>query len=247
MKNIVLIFILLFSWCSYVSSADSTFQIGIEDIMQEDYKKAQNDFLKSTEKQPSFSSYYNLGVASGSLNDWNKAKWAFEASLKYKPLNGDAQYNAKFATQKLSRNITWTHPYPWLERIMLGFGTTTWIIAVSISSIFLGLLIFNSLSKGKSNLKKWCIRLIIPAILIFSVAFYGIYSTNKHYNVERYAILKNSDTKFHISPNGVQIRDEISSGNRFEIVKYFKDSVWVQVKTVEHNLLWVKSEGLYTY
>lgn len=247
MKRLNLIFILLLSFSFQGNSADSLFHEGLDDFMHEDYKKAQNDFLTDAQKQPSFSSYYNLGVASGSLEEWNKAKWAFESSLKYRPLNGDAQFNAKFATQKLSDNKIWTHPYPWLERVILGFGTTTWTIFVCVSSLFLGLFIFNIVSKPKSNIKKWYLRLLVPTILIFTVSFYGIYSINKHYNKDRYAIMKSPKTHFYISPNGVQIKDEIDPASRLELMKYFKDSTWVQVRSQGNNYLWIESKNLYTY
>jgi hypothetical protein len=245
--RLILLFISLFT-LSFIGRAEhSLFNSGLDEIMQNDFKKAQSEFLDDIKKQPSFSSYYNLGVASGSLEEWSKAKWAFESSLKYKPLNGDAQFNAKFATNKLSQNNMWTHPYPWLERVVLGFGATTWTIFVCISSIFLGLLIFNIVSRRKSKFKKWCLRLISPAILLFVVSFYGIYSINKHYNIERYGIMKSPKTHFYISPNGVQIKDEIDAGSRLRLMKYFKDSTWVQVKSKDNNYLWIESKDLFTY
>lgn len=249
MRTVYLILILLFSISTQGFSKDSLFQKGIDEIMHEDYTGAQVDFLKDAQKQPSFSSFYNLGVASGNMEQWSKAKWAFESSLKYRPLNGDAQFNAQFATQKLSENKVWTHPYPWLERVILGFGTTTWIVFVSISSLFLGFLIFNIVSQTKtnSNVKKWCMRLVIPTVLLFGISFYGIFSINQHYNEKRYAIMKDSKSKFYISPNGVQIKDEIDPGSRLELVKFFKDGAWVQVKSQGNNYLWIESKDLLTY
>lgn len=245
--RIILLFIIVFSVSFNGQAVDSLFDTGIDDIMSKNYKKAQSGFLEDAKKQPSFSSFYNLGVASGSLGEWSKAKWAFESSLKYKPLNGDAQFNAKFASQKLTQNNIWKHPYPWHERLILGFGTTTWSILVMISSVFLGLLIFNVLSKKKSKFRKWCFRLIAPAILLFMVSFYGIYSINKHYNEERYGIMKSAEVPFYISPNGVEIQNEVDPGSRLVIMKYFKDSTWVQIKSQNNNLLWIENKNLYTY
>ncbi len=249
MRNLYLLLILLFSFSIHGKSSDSLFQKGLDEIMNEEFKAAQYDFLKDAQKQASFSSYYNLGVASGSIEEWSKAKWAFESALKYRPLNGDAQFNAKFATQKISENSTWTHPYPWIERVILGFGSTTWTISVVISSLFLGLLIYNIISKTKtkSNVRKWCLRLIAPAILLFGISFYGINSINQHYNEERYGIMKSAEVPFYISPNGVEIQNEVDPGSRLEIIKYFKDSTWVQIKSQNNNLLWIENKNLYTY
>lgn len=246
MRNTVS-FILVFLVSFSSLAIDSLFEEGLDNIMKKDFKKAQMGFLKDAEKQPSFSAFYNLGVASGSLGEWSKAKWAFESSLKYKPLSGDAQFNAKFASQKLSQNNLWEHPYPWHERLILGFGATTWSVLAIVTSSFLGLLIFNILTKKKSKLRKWCLRLIAPAILLFLVSFYGVNSINKHYNEERYGIMKAVDVPFYISPNGVQIQNEVDPGSRLEIKKYFKDSTWVQIKAQNSNLLWIENKNLYTY
>src|SRR5690554_2825353 len=155
MRIILTILLVFFSMTGF--GRDSLFNKGLDEIMQEDYKKAQEDFLKDTKKHPSFSAYYNLGVASGKMGEWSKAKWAFESSLKYKPLNGDAQFNAKFATQKLNDKQIWEHPYPWIERVILGFGSTTWIIFASITSIALGLIVFYIIANTRRNslIKKW--------------------------------------------------------------------------------------------
>jgi hypothetical protein len=249
MRAVLLSFIPMVFFAFLGKSSDSLFSKGLDEMMQEDYQQAQTDFQIAAFSKPCFSSYYNLGVASGKLEEWSKAKWAFESALKFKPLNGDAQFNAEFSTRKLSENQTWNHPYPWAERVVLGFGINTWLIFVILSSIFLGFLVFNivSKSKGKSTLKKWCISLIGPAIFLFFVSFYGIYSTNNHFTNNRFAIIKNSKTEFYISPNGVEVQDEIDPGSRLNIQKYFKDSTWVQVKSQENNLLWIKNNELYTY
>ena len=245
--RLIFLIIILFTVPLIGKAGDTLFDSGIDDIMHNNFIKAQSEFLEDAQNQPSFSAYYNLGVASGSIEEWSKAKWAFESSLKYKPLNGDAQFNAQFVTSKLSENNIWTHPYPWLERIFLGFGTSTWTVLVCISALFLGFLIFNIVSKSKNKINKWYLRLIGPSIILFIVSFYGIYSINEHYNVKRYGIMKTPRTLFYISPGGVQIEDEIDPASRLEIVKYFKDRTWIQVKLEGNNYLWIQSKHLYTY
>lgn len=249
MKAVFLSILLVFSFASISSGRDSLFLKGLDEMLNEDYLKAQTNFHDDVLKDPSFSSFYNLGVASGNLEEWSKAKWAFESSLKYKPLNGDAQFNAEFATHKLSKNKEWSHPYPWLNRVILGFGINTWLVFVIISSLFLGGLVFTIVSKNKTKttLNKWCLRLISPVILLFILSFYGIYTTNKHFTEDKFAIIKSNQSKLYISPNGVEVQDKIDRGSRLRIKKYFKDSTWVQVKSHGQNLLWIKNDDLYTY
>ena len=133
MRAILLSIVLSFSFAFFGNCKDSLFLKGLDGMLEEDFVKAQKDFQKDVLKSPSFASYYNLGVASGNLEEWSKAKWAFESALKYKPLNGDAQFNAQFATRKLSEDQVWSHPYPWIDRVVLGFGINVWFIFVIIS------------------------------------------------------------------------------------------------------------------
>lgn len=249
MKVVFLSILFTFSITFLSNSKDSLFVKGLDEMLEENYEAAQNNFHNDVLKSPSFSSYYNLGVASGGLEEWSKAKWAFESALKYKPLNGDAQFNAEFVTQKLSPKYNWTHPYPWFERVILGFGVNLWLFAVIITSVFLAILVYRVTSNpdAKSTLNKWCLRLLGPALVLFLISFYGIYATNKHYTQKRFAIVKDDHTPFFISPNGVEASDNVDPGSRLKIIKFFKDDTWVQVKSDRNELLWAKSDDLYTY
>ncbi|RFC54427.1 hypothetical protein [Brumimicrobium aurantiacum] len=241
----LIIVILSFLLSIQVFGSDSLFLKGVDNIMENNYEKASDIFAKDAEENPSFSAFYNLGVSSGNLDDWHKAKWAFESSLKYKPLNGDAQFNAEFASKQLNNRHTWEHPFPWIERVMLGFGMSTWVFFACVSSIFLGFLIYKVTSS--SNINKWFFRLIAPAVILFGVSFYGVYSINMHFNSSHYAILKKSDVPLYISPNGVESQDKLDPSDRLVILKYFKNNTWIQVQSKTNNMLWVKAENVYTY
>ncbi|PKR81432.1 hypothetical protein CW751_05090 [Brumimicrobium salinarum] len=242
-----IIFGLLFAFNSF--SIDSLFNQGVESLYNEDFESAQAYFEVDVSQSPSFSSFYNLGVASGKLEQWDKAKWAFESALKYKPMNGDAQYNASFATTQINPGVEWTHPYPWIERIIFGFGFNLWIVMAVLSSIVIGVLLFLILARRKSinKTKKWCLRLLVPVSIVFLVSMYGIQKLNNHFNSERFAIVKSQEVVFYISPNGMEIDEKPVKAQRFYIENFFKDSTWVQVRSQKNNLMWIKHENLYIY
>lgn len=249
MKSIYLIVFFLFSFATISSATDSLFQKGLEEIYHENYAEAQLNLEKTVLTHPSFSSFYNLGIAAGKLEDWSKAKWAFESALKYLPLNGDAQFNAEFATHQLSENQEWSHPYSWIKRIILGFGVNAWLIVTILSSLLLGLIVFFATSQYQTQktLNKWCMRLIFPAILFFIIAISGVYITNNHFTKEQFAIIKNDQAKLYISPNGLKIQQEINLGNRFIIVDYFDEDTWVQIQSQDNQMFWVKKNEIYIY
>lgn len=245
-----IVFILFF--CSFtftVKCSDSLFQKGIDELVKGNYQQAQNNFQQGSIENPNFSNYYNLGVTSGNLGDWSKAKWAFESALKYNPLNEDAEYNAKFATQKITQSKEWHNPYSVGKSVIIGFGSVLWIFFAILFSIFSGLFLYIIFRKDKKNsvLMKWSLRLVIPAIFLFMVSYFCVYSINNHFNQQTFAILKGNDAKFFISPNGVEANNEIDLSGRYQIVKYTKDSTWVQLKSQKNNVLWIDHKEIYSY
>lgn len=249
MRN-VFFFILIF--CSFTlggKCASTLFQKGVEELTQGNYLEAQQYFHEDIEKIPSFSGYYNLGIVAGKLGDWEKAKWAFESALKYNPLNENAQYNATFATHKLNQKKVWENPYGVGKKIIIGFGSVVWVVLAVFFSICTGLFLYVLINKTKKkDLKtRWSQRLIVPFSILFIVSCICIYSIHNHFNQERYAILKNSNTSFYISPNGIEINKKVNPSLRFQIEKHSEDSTWIQLKSPEHNVFWVKNKDIYRF
>lgn len=245
-------FLSILFFCSFTfigNCTDSLFQKGIEEMVKGNYQKAQKTFQRDILNDPSYSNYYNLGFTAGNIGDWNKAKWAYESALKYEPLNEDVQYNAKFATQKLNKSQVWNHPYPVYQQVVIGFGSITWIILAIFFSLCVGLFLYIILSRNNKNsgLTRWSLRLIIPALFLFVVSFFCVYSINDHFNHQRFAILKDNNSKFYLSPNGVEANYNIDPSRRLQILKYAKDSTWVQLESQKNIILWIKSKEIYSY
>lgn len=245
----ILVFILIFSlFPLFGTCSDSLFQKGLEELVQGNYSEAENYFQKDVSKNPNYANYYNLGIAAGNLSNWTKAKWAFESALKYKPFNKDVQYNAKFATQQLSESQSWDDPYGVGKKVIVGFGSAIWVILTIVFSLLTGVSIYILLRKHKNNtLLKWSRRLIVPALLLFLISSFCVYSINFHFNHQAFAILKNDETQFYISPNGVQVDNNANPSNRFQVLKYSKDSSWVQLRSQKNKVLWVKQKNVYSY
>lgn len=249
MKGLSLFILLLCSVAFTGNCSDSLFQKGVEELVNGNYESAQKIFQEDILRNPSFSNYYNLGVTAGNLEDWNKAKWAFESALKYEPLNDDVQYNAKFATQKITQSKVWDNPYSIGKQVIIGFGSVAWILLTIFFSLCVGIFFYVIFRKEDKNntLNKWSSRLIVPAILLFIVSFYCVYSINNHFDHQRFAILKGNNSKFYISPNGVEANNDIDPSSRLQIMKYAKDSTWVLLKSTDGNIVWVEREEVYSY
>src|SRR5690554_3180808 len=111
MIRLVVIVIFFATSVFHVKSSDSLFTKGISEMALENYREALEYFQKDVEANPNFSSFYNLGVAAGNVEDWFMAKWAFESALKLNPFHHDTKHNAELATRQLSPNREWTRPY----------------------------------------------------------------------------------------------------------------------------------------
>lgn len=245
------VLLLIFSICLTANNAncrDSLFQKGVTELSLDNYKQARSNFLSDVEKKPSFVSFYNLGVASGNLENWSEARWAFESALKYKPSSDKAQFNAKFATQKMDEAATWTHPYPWTDRLILSFGYNLWLILALLSSVVLGIYAFLFISKRKvaPGVFKWLSRSGIIAVILLLVSFYGLYHINSHFNTPSYVIIKTNKTPYFITPNGVELDVQIPKGSRIRIVKESKDD-WLLLQVPDRDQLWVKADQVFKY
>lgn len=243
----LLVFLVIFT-ANSANCSDSLFQKGVSEISLGNYKQARNNFLSDVERNPSFASFYNLGIASGNLENWSEARWAFESALKYKPSSNKAQFNANFALQQIDKSLEWTHPYPWTDRLVLSFGYYFWLILALFSSILIGGYAFLFISKNKRavNSFKWLNRMLVVAIVLLLVSFYGLYHVNKHYNTYSYVIIKTDSTPFFISPNGVELDVSIPKGSRLDIEKV-SDNDWLLLHVPDRNRLWVKADKVLAY
>jgi len=247
MKHVI--FILFCCFLSFFArSQDSTFKKGVEALAEKNFETAHNLFTQDIAAAPSFSSFYNLGVAASKQKNWNEARWAFESALKYKPLNGNAQFNAEFSAHQLNKNVTWTHPYSWLERIIFGFGETVWVIISIVSAIALGILLFIGIGKSTSaTQRRWGLRLFIPTALLLFIGMYSIQSINSHFKTSKYALQQPEKVNTYLSPNGVQADQIVEGYQRLSIIAYSKDSSFIRVKTLAGSPSWIESGDVLTY
>lgn len=238
---ISLVFIFTFS----VNASNATFEKGVEMLALKNYAEAEQLFLEEISKSPNYSVFYNLGVAYGEQEKWLKARWAFESALKYKPLNGKAQYNAEYSVSQIDKRKIWTHPYSWGKRFVLGFGMTPWVVLAILSGLVLAWVIFIKIAYQKGD--RWLHLLLGLFSVVFVISFYGIQVTNKHFGTNQYALIKNERPSLFISPNGVEVDGKITPSERLEIDSYDQDGKWIKISTDDHQSFWLKKEDLLCY
>lgn len=237
-------------FCTSIFGIDSLFHNGLKALSNQEYTTAENIFSQLSEKQPSFISFYNLGIAAGTKKEWNKAKWAFESALKYNPSNKYAQYNAAFATNKLNTEKDWVHPYSWFDRIFLKIGNLICFIMALISSIFLGYILFKFFANNFSfnifkNRKTLSISILSLCIFIFSLT--GIIRIHQHFAAPHYILFKSQPTSYYVSPNGIKIHPKVSQAQRYNIQVISPNQKWIKVANTALESFWVKAKDVFIY
>lgn len=247
MKRFLLSIIILSCFTFQGKCADSLFQTGTNALAQQNYKLAITDFLTLSNTAPSYSTFYNLGVAYAKSNDWYKAKWAFETALKYNPTSNDAQYNAAFVTKKIDSNIEWTQPYSWVVRFFVSIGYLVWVILAIVCSILIGLLIFKAFTSSLSpKLHSWRPVIAGVAIVLFLVSFIGVITINHLFSSPKFAIVLPGKTTFFMMPNGIEVSPKTNAARRIEITSN-QHNDWLQLKLEDQKLFWVKKETVLSY
>lgn len=245
-KYLVIYLLVVFS--SFAFGKNTAFDKGVEHLSKKEYGEAKKSFLVAIQEKPDFSAYYNLGIANGKLEDWQAARWAFEASLKYRPSSSKALYNARFATIKIDTDLDWKHPYSWGERMVLGIHGYIWLFLTISSALLLGVFLFSYISGNDKNIwYKWQKRFLIPSILLFAISFFSINYQRSLLIEPHFAIVKNQKLKSYISPNGIEIEFELNPKVRLEVIDTFEDDSWLYVKSENTTAIWVRSSDLYSF
>lgn len=243
-KYLIALLVLVGSF--HLSAEEGLFTKGLESLTKKEYSLAEQYFTQDIELEPSFSSFYNLGITYGEQEKWVEAKWAFESALKYKPANSEAQKNARFVNSQISNSHHWDHPYSWSQRLIIGIGFYPWFLLVILSSIGLGVVLFFVLSKHKRYYRQG-IQLIVPFALLFIFSAYSLFKFVHHFDILQYGIVKKEQTQLYISPEGVQWDQEIPAGKRLQILQITPDKNWIQLEDEHIGVFWVSETDVYIY
>lgn len=230
----------------FAQQQDSLYFKGLEALSTKDFNAAQESFTQNINISPSFEGYYNLGYAFAKQERWSESLWANEAALKYDPTNNKAIYNAKFSLKQISPDVDWNHPYSWTERIIFSIGETTWFILMIFSSIIVAISIFFLLSTNKRDSKNlWSKRLIIPFAILLVIAVFCFNKILDHYEDNRYAYSIDKETNLYLSPEGLEVDDNLPESIRLNVVQDQKE--WVQILTPDFRSFWVRKEDVLIY
>lgn len=242
------VFILLYLTvsCSLISfgAIDST-ALNVQQLIKSGQLDDALDILEPRlQHSPSFSDFYNAGVAYAEKKDYRRALGAFESALKIDPSNRKAQINAAFLNKKITPKEVWENPFSWTDRMIIAFRSF-WIPAILAVSLILSVIVFLYVSKVSVRFS-WMKKMWFPVLLVLSISLYALNRLHNHHRNHQLAVLQKSKPKVFISPDGVPVEGEIDLPLRLNIQDYSQDSSWVSINNNDERY-WLKSEDLFIY
>ncbi len=193
---------------------------------------------------PSFSDFYNAGVAYAEKKDYRRALGSFESALKIDPSNRKAEVNAAFVHKKIDPKEAWENPFSWTDRMIVAFRSI-WIPAILTFSLILAVIVFISISKVSVR-HSWMNKIWFPLLLALSISLYALNRLHNHHRIHQFGILQKGNPKVYISPDGVPIDNDASLPIRLNIQDYSQDSNWVSINNDDERY-WLETSDLFIY
>jgi len=241
LKIVALCFALLLSGSTLCQNNE--FEKGLSALSNDSLAKAVELFKKDVESSPSLEGYYNLGLAYQELKETSAAIWAFESALKINPSNSRASADAQ-QTWSMVSSERWTNPFSFITKFVTLVGNTAWFILSLIASIIAGIALYILVSNKKNNRKNW--RAIFILTVVLGLSFFGAgRKVEQHYSNFHYLIVTTDKIKTYLSPDGIELNHNLKVAHRYPIEKM--NDFWIQLKTDDQRLLWVKKKEVLFY
>lgn len=241
LKITVVCFLLFIS--GNILSQHHEFEKGLSALSNDSIAKAVELFKKDIENEPSLEGYYNLGLAYQELKDIPASIWAFESALKINPSNAQVSTAAQKSWNMVTSEL-WTNPFSFLIKFVTLVGNKTWFFLSIIASCIAGTALFFLIAKKKNDRKKWWI--ILTLSLVFGLSFFGAgRKVEHHYKNFHYLIVTSEKIKTYLSPDGIELNHDLKIAHRYPIEKV--NDYWIQFKTEDDRLLWVKKKEILYY
>jgi tetratricopeptide (TPR) repeat protein len=224
---------------------DSLFYYGVAALSNHDYEVAIGLLEQdATVNSPSFEGFYNLSQAYAALEDWNNAYFAAEKALKFAPNNASAKENVRYTLTNLNGDVSFQHPYSWVQRFILSVPSIVWFVMGIIASLIAAYFIFLILSKfPRAKTKSWAF-LILCLVFAISTYFAGVFRYNQ-LTQNTFALSKEDNAVTHASIDGIALNQVLLLGQRYSIID--EQDNWIKLAYPDGQPVWIMKEKLFIY
>lgn len=212
---------------SYASTGVETrYTNGCRLYSEGEYRAAEQEFKALAAETESSDIYYNLGNCYFRLNDYPRARWAYERAVRVNPSNVDVKYNLKLTIAKLKSAGVQPQSFisNWADSFVYSRSIAGWtILALALFAVILGC-ILTFMFAGRIWMRKGAFAVASVSLLFMVVAFVAAgVQTYKADRPSEAIVLQGGDVKQSPSVNSqavtrvtpgekVRLTDDSSSG-----------------------------------
>ncbi len=247
-RNIVAIFATLLLFCSVCGAAttENHYQKGCDLYSKNEFRAAAQEFEHAAKNIRSADIYYNLGNCHYRLNDYPRARLAYERAVKIDPSNQDAKYNLKITVAKIKTTGAQSQSFisSWANDFVHSRSISQWAVyAVVLFALMLACVLLYRfanalwLRKGAFFSAGICLFLMIVALVCA-----GVQTSNDNMPSEA-IVIQQSDVMQSPSDNSKALQ-HILPGAKIKLVRGTSLKGWQQISLGEGQKGWIATKDI---
>ncbi len=247
-RNIIAIFATLLLFCSVCGAAttENHYQKGCDLYSKNEFRAAAQEFEHAAKNIRSADIYYNLGNCHYRLNDYPRARLAYERAVKIDPSNQDAKYNLKITVAKIKTTGAQSQSFisSWANDFVHSRSISQWAVyAVVLFALMLACVLLYRfanalwLRKGAFFSAGICLFLMIVALVCA-----GVQTSNDNMPSEA-IVIQQSDVMQSPSDNSKALQ-HILPGAKIKLVRGTSLKGWQQISLGEGQKGWIATKDI---
>ncbi len=247
-RNIIAIFATLLLFCSVCGAAttENHYQKGCDLYSKNAFRAAAQEFEHAAKNIRSAAIYYNLGNCHYRLNDYPRARLAYERAVKIDPSNQDAKYNLKITVAKIKSTGAQSQSFisSWANDFVHSRSISQWAVyAVVLFALMLACVLLYRfanalwLRKGAFFSAGICLFLMIVALVCA-----GVQTSNGNMPSEA-IVIQQSDVMQSPSDNSKALQ-HILPGAKIKLVRGTSLKGWQQISLGEGQKGWIATKDI---
>lgn len=247
-RNIIAIFATLLLFCSVCGAAttESHYQKGCDLYSKNEFRAAAQEFEHAAQNIRSADIYYNLGNCHYRLNDYPRARLAYERAVKIDPSNQDAKYNLKITVAKIKTTGAQSQSFisSWANDFVHSRSISQWAVyAVVLFALMLACVLLYRfgnalwLRKGAFFSAGICLFLMIVALVCA-----GVQTSNGNMPSEA-IVIQQSDVMQSPSDNSKALQ-HILPGAKIKLIRGTSIKGWQQISLGEGQKGWIATKDI---
>lgn len=243
---ITVVAIMLFVCHTYAATPENLYKKGCDLYSKNEFRAAAHEFEEAAKSVESSDIYYNLGNCHYRLNDYPKARLAFERAIKIDPSNQDAKYNLRLVVAKINSSGIQSQSFisSWTNDFVHSRSISQW--AICALTLFAMTLVFALLYilGNTVRLRKIAFFAALACMFATAISFVcaGIQTHGKDIPSEA-IVIRQSDVRQSPSANSKALQ-QILPGSKIKLIKGTMLNGWQQISLGDGQKGWISTHNI---